>query len=958
MARPIWETPYNIGTFYSNIPINIQLLAVPVTPATSVTYNQTGGSLPNGLILYSDGYIRGSIVNPSTNSSFSTTIIVQAVDNLGNTASKTFLLNFQNTLTQPNWNTNSGTLGVFPALIPATVQLSATPVLPAVSLTYAIISGNLPNGLTLSVDGLISGIPSVVSQDTTNTFVVRVTDNYDNIRDRTFSLTVTGNAVPEITTPPGNLLNTFDSVWVELPLQYSNPLTSNNVRLRVIQGALPPGLEINDFGVIRGYAQPPTYQINLPLLNTSVVAVTNNVITALTTAGFVNTRPIVFSGTSFGGIEVGKVYYVKNIISNTQFTISSTVNGETILLNNSTGFMNVELPIVVINQPTKKTFSFTVAIESNLGGNSVGYNIVVTNQNLPTNQGGPGYPTNTRKPTIFNTQPPTYNIGFGPNFGYYILPPNGNGLTYQPSIQAPIGQLESDNYFSFKILGFDFDGNPLTYIFNDLPLGLVGDSVTGYITGTPVISDNSISQYSFSVYVSKTVNPSIRSDIINFNLKLANNITDIVIWNTDSDLGSILNGSISSLRVEAIADTALLYRISDGTLPPNLSLLQNGEITGQTAWQPGDNFLNPGTTTEFTFEIEAYSPLYSIISSKKTFTVTVINEFNTPSETLYIQAAPSLADRDLLRTLLDNELLIPYDYLYRPTDPSFGKASSIIYAHAYGINASSFAQYIEAVTKNHYWRNITLGSLSTAVARDENGEIIYEVVYSNVIDNLINPQGVSISEEIIWPRLINLSLGPWYTSSTNIYTSYVFTSSEENLITEDGIDLITENNVTLTTEAGQATFYTSLTPGYARLLYPNSLPNMRNRVGQVLGVQDDYRLLPKWMISQQNNGSTLGFIPAWVICYTKPGYSEIIKNNIENNWKNPAGQNLYLNQIDFKIDRFTVDKSATYNYDNNTSPPSWLTYPSAEPVPDPTNSKDFYVLFPRETILPTNTQYN
>jgi hypothetical protein len=46
---------------------------------------------------------------------------------------------------------------------------------------------------------------------------------------------------------------------------------------------------------------------------------------------------------------------------------------------------------------------------------------------------------------------------------------------------------------------------------------------------------------------------------------------------------------------------------------------------------------------------------------------------------------------------------------------------------------------ILSVTRNHYWRNITLGELKTAVARDNNNNIIYEVVYSEVIDNLINP---------------------------------------------------------------------------------------------------------------------------------------------------------------------------------------------------------------------------
>ena len=229
-----------------------------------------------------------------------------------------------------------------------------------------------------------------------------------------------------------------------------------------------------------------------------------------------------------------------------------------------------------------------------------------------------------------------------------------------------------------------------------------------------------------------------------------------------------------------------------------------------------------------------------------------------------------------------------------------------------------------AVTQNHYWRNITLGEIKTAVAKNSAGQIIYEVVYSEVIDNLVNPAGISIQQQIYWPRPIDLQLGPWYTSVTDTFTSY------ESVLGQD--------------------YYTSLTPGYARTLYPNSLFNMRNRVGQIVGQEFDSRLLPLWMTSQQANGGTLGYTQAWVICYTKPGFADSIKTNINNNWP------YTLNQINFRIDRFSVDKSETYNYDKKLNPPAWTGLPSATPVPDPLDSKDFYVLFPRQTILPNESQ--
>jgi hypothetical protein len=143
-------------------------------------------------------------------------------------------------------------------------------------------------------------------------------------------------------------------------------------------------------------------------------------------------------------------------------------------------------------------------------------------------------------------------------------------------------------------------------------------------------------------------------------------------------------------------------------------------------------------------------------------------------------------------------------------------------------------------------------------------------------------------------------------------------------------------------------FYTSLSPGTVTELYPNSLYNMRTRVADNLGQVLNSSLLPLWMTSQQSNGSTLGYTQAWVICYTNPGYADIIKTNIENNWP------YKLNIINFGIDRFSVDKSDTYDYDTTVIPAVWEQLPSATPVPNPLDSEDFYVLFPQTTILPNS----
>jgi hypothetical protein len=825
-------------------------------------------------------------------------------------------------MAQPIWNTPSGSIGRYPATIAMVNQLSASAVSPATTITYTLLSGTLPPGISISSSGLISGTPTLVTADTTTTFTIRATDNDSNLRDRTFSITVSGVAIPEFTTPAGSILNTLDSVWIELPIAYSNPDNTNAVVIELQEGVLPPGLEINSEGLIRGYANPPTVNITLTQVQTNATITdgTTNLITCTSTTQFTIGRPVIFNTTAFGGIQEGETYYIRTIDSTTTFTIASTQNGVVFPLTSATGSMTVTLPAISVGQPTIRTYSFVLRLVSNLGGDTATYTITVVNQNTPVSQGGPGYTPNSRIPTILNTRPRTFIItDSDPYYGYYILPP------VSPTVNAFIGTIRSGEFFTFKIIGYDFDGNSLTYDYIDLPSDLTGDPDTGWIIGTPTLNSTGLSTYNFSVNVYKTNNPSLGTTNFNFSYNLSNEVTDTIIWITPSDLGTIFNSTVSTLNVIAEADTSLSYRITSGALPPNLLLLDNGEITGRVSDQPTDILLEQNAETVFTFTVEAYSLLYPVVQSTKTFTVTVLQEYTQPTDTLYIKAAPSINDRNILNTLLSSETLIPESMVYRPNDIYFGKATSIIYDHAYGIYASEIDEYLAAVTQNHYWRNITLGEIKTAVAKNSAGEIIYEVVYSEVIDNLVNPSGVSIQQQIYWPRLIDLGLGPWYTSVTDTFTSY------ENVLGQD--------------------YYTSLTPGYARTLYPNSLFNMRNRVGQVVGQEYDSRLLPLWMTSQQANGGTLGYTQAWVISYTKPGFANTIKNNINNNWP------YTLNQINFRIDRFSVDKSETYNYDKRLNPPAWTGLPSATPVPDPLDSKDFYVLFPRQTILPDETQY-
>ena len=563
-------------------------------------------------------------------------------------------------------------------------------------------------------------------------------------------------------------------------------------------------------------------------------------------------------------------------------------------------------PVDSLNNPISKVYNFTISLSSPLGNDVKEYSITIDNWNLSN-------PGKSRVPAILNLRPPTFNISpTDPYYDYYL-----------PNNIIPVKS--SGDYFSFKIIGQDFDGSSLFYEFRGLPLGLVGNSSTGWITGKPVLNSIGISQFNFTVRVQKDGNRSISSAYQNFIFTVSNQITNDLEWYTPENLGYISNGAISDLYVRATSKYNLSYRVTSGNFPPNITLASTGDIVGRVAQQPLTSTMDFNDAKSYTFTVEAYAQNYPLLVIARTFTLTVRIDYPDVYENLYFKATPSLNDRDVINTLLVNDELIPPEYLYRPNDPYFGKATNISYVHAYGMNSSTIENYINAVQKNHYWRQVVLGDLKTAVAKDSAGNVIYEVVYSQVVDELVNKDDVSIPSEIYWPKNINLNLGPWEISSTKIFTSF-----EEVL--------------------GQK-YNTSLTPGQVRKLYPASFKNMREEISSKLGENFNVDLLPKWMTTQQSNGVILGYIEAWVICYTLPGYAETIRQNIVNNW------DYRINRINFQVDRYLVDKTATFDYNNYLSPARWNELPSATPEPNPLDKNDFAVLFPQKTILPKQVDY-
>lgn len=734
-------------------------------------------------------------------------------------------------MAQPVWLTPAGNLGTYPEGVFFQFPLLAEEPDLGDTIYYQVIAGSLPAGVQVAANGLIVGIPKAiatvqgvpldVARDTTSRFAIRAYTTktvgsvtvINRLADRTFSITVSGQDDPEFVTPAGNIATVFDGTLItDLQLEYTDSDTTDITITRLAGGTLPPGTSLSLNGLITGFVIPQA---------------PNGA-----TAGFSR------DGQGFS-----------------QYPFDFPTQS-----NNATYEFVVELTDG--KSSALRTFNIQVLSRDSLTADSTD---ITADNTFVTADGTP-----VRVPVLL-------------------------------TLPGSIGIVRSDNYFAFKFNGIQADGFAVVYATDsDAALAAIGlelDPGTGWLYG--YIPDQGLQEntYNFKVRVYQSGLPDASSVYSDFSLTVQGPIDTEITWLTPasavgralvpSPLGTIVNGSTSQLYVEALnaSGVVLEYRLksgSDSNLPQGLRLLPSGEIAGRCSFNTFA--LDGGTTTfdvasnnrgvsapttfdlTFTFTVEAYSS-NTQIRVDKVFSITVDRQYNEPYENLYIQAMPPQDDRDLVNSLLQNPTIIPPTLLYRGDDSNFGRATKVVYQHAFGLTAATYAEYVSSLYENHYWKNLVLGSIETAQATDDNGNVIYEVVYSRVIGGQTNNRGESVSKEVVLPYPIDPN-----------------------------------------------------TPAEVNTVFPNSLENMRNQVIDTVGQVS--ALLPRWMLSTQTNGRVLGFTPAWVIAYVTPGNSEQIAYNIRTQF------GTQLNLVDFEVDRYELDKALTSNWDPVTE--QWIPQPPAE----------------------------
>lgn len=97
----------------------------------------------------------------------------------------------------------------------------------------------------------------------------------------------------------------------------------------------------------------------------SLIAASGSITIQLATTRFQVNQPVIFTGTAFGGVSSGVIYYIQNIVSPTTFQISSVFGGTPLTLTTATGTLTMLpqfiTPTLTIGASTTTTNVYTTA---------------------------------------------------------------------------------------------------------------------------------------------------------------------------------------------------------------------------------------------------------------------------------------------------------------------------------------------------------------------------------------------------------------------------------------------------------------------------------------------------------------------------------------------------------------------------------------------------------------------
>ena len=828
------------------------------------------------------------------------------------------------------------------------------PVSTSTGITFSVISGKLPIGLRIEGANIV-GTPFEVPRSTDFEFVIRAS-NGTAIADRTFFWAINGADEPTWETAAGTLpigannqYYILDSSYVDFQLLATDFDTATGQPLKFFQskngGELPPGLILTESGRIVGWIQPvlaiPETAGNGAYDNTQF----DNVAYDFGVRPSNGYDSFLYESTNYD-------YFVDSVAPRKlnryyEFTVTVT-DGDTSATRT--------FKIFVVGDDYFR--ADTVAISTGNGtytvdGTYVRAPIWVTANNLGVrrannyltfkldtyealNLGQITYQLDTVNPTMSgyaNTTLTTENK-IGRNLirikSMTGTPTKANIISldnYVPDADSTVYDIVSvqpvllpgstppaPTEFILTVyppLTCEIPKN--TYVelgtASVIPPGMVFDTGTAEVFGVVPYQPAITQDYTFTVSATRYGDRGETARASRtFTVQLIGEIDSIMTWNTPSDMGSIGANYISSLSISAsstLTDSAILYVITSGSLPPGLTLDLDGEIVGKvnqfggignpgiTTFDGGDVLFDADTTTvdkSYTFTVQARDILsYTAIS--RTFTLNI----DTPNDRLYsnLTVRPFLkqSQRDLFREFITDSNVFTINSIYRPSDPNFGIQQDLKMLIFAGIETRSAAEVVSAIGRNHKPKKFKLGDIKKAQAKiTGTNTVVYEVVYLEVIDPL----------EIGSMRLPNVISTTASNRAITIdqndqYYKGPFTQDTQYFAPADPFEVSIDSNDVFAGDPNST------------LRFPASVALWRERIKSIGLKERNY--LPLWMRTIQDGSvQELDYVKAIPLCYCKPGMADDIILNIKN-------RSFDFKQLDYVIDRYIIDSVTGYSAD-------------------------------------------
>lgn len=683
----------------------------------------------------------------------------------------------------PIWITTSGFLFTATELL----STSTTVVASGTNVTYRLISGQLPSGMTVSTTGTIFGIPAAVLDTTDYDFVIRATDT-SGIADRYFNLRITGSQPPVWSTSSGYSSTvdyntstaylklgptgenfTLNKQYVNYQFTATATTAPSDTKIRYYisenGGILPPGLLLSQDGVL---------------------------------SGFMN-DDLVFDGTEpdTGGYD--EEAYDKYTYDFGLSTLDS-----------------VGVP---------KIYQFKVTASDGIRTSDRFFKILVVS------------PEMIRNPSLIQMNLETNLITTNSN---YVPPPqfvNGTDLGVARAENNETFDVSAYNGYPFLgyILYTTVDGGDrYSRIPDFLKLEPNQGKIYGYIPYQPAYTEN----YQITVNAIRYYNTATVTATNTFTLAIKGEVESSIEWVSSSTLGTIIAGRISEFAVVAQqinSDYSIKYFQTSGTIPPGLTLERDGSLSGRVEY---------GNTGTYTFGVKAQDVL-ELSGIERNFTLKVEESDNKQYTRIWVKPFLSVDKRSTFRDFMTDTFTFPQASIYRFFDPNFGIQTDIKLILEFGIEKQNLAEYIPALRENFYKRRFQFGDIKIAVAKDSTGSTIYEVVYIDIIDNMMKNNTDSVS------------------------------------------NVVYSNN---------------------KIYYPNSVTNMKNQLehltlnaNDIINV-DEFHLPVFMRTAQSGDYKPPGYMQVMPLCYALPGEGSKIVSRIKLS-------QFDFKQFDFEIDRLIMEKT-------------------------------------------------